>query len=291
MYDFMRFLVLIALATSVIPSRADTLRLDASRSQVTLTGTVAGYTLREQATGSLSSTIGGTIDLNVSAGQIQITNALLAPNINGSWAPGTNGQASSSADFGGMASTGFGPITGALRDLVVNVISPPRTLQANGQFDASTLVFSFPANSSSVLDYTSFLTGPGSKQLAGAGTNQTATVGTFVNNGGTETLTIALDATFYFKFITDNDTALTLKGQLVATNAPAQALPTFTEVRFENGQVIFTATGTSDATQVQSTTTLTSWSPQPATIGSPDSSTRTFTVPMDKPYDFFRLTQ
>jgi hypothetical protein len=285
------FSALLLLAASSLVTGAVTLNVDPAQSQITLSGNVAGFKLQEQAAGSLSTTVGGTINVTVANGQIQIDSANFDPNTNGSWKPGRNGAASSPADLAGQSSSFAGTITGALRDLVVNATSTAKPLDSNGKFDASSIVFAFPQNSTSVLDYNAGFLGPGSKALAGAGTNQTATVGTFVSNNGVETLTIALDATFLFTVLTDGDTQMTLKGQLVATGGAAPVNPTITDVQIKDGKFQFTAGNTTANTQVQSTTTLNSWGPQQATITANDATTRTFVIPTTENFQFFRLTQ
>src|SRR5262245_16327085 len=120
----------LALVALCIPSGfAASLTVDATKSQITLSGTVVGSQLGEQGPGSLTSKFGGTIDVTTSNGQIQITSGSLDPEVNGNWAPGRDGQAASPADLAGKASTLFGPVTGALRDLLVTASSAPKALQ------------------------------------------------------------------------------------------------------------------------------------------------------------------
>ncbi len=288
----MRNVSSILLLVSSLAAQAATLNVDPAQSQITLSGTVAGFSLREQAAGSLSTTVGGTINVTVANNQVQIDGANLDPNTNGSWKPGKNGAETSPADLAGQASSIVGTITGALRDLVVTATSQARTLDANGQFDASSIIFAFPPNSTSVLDYNAGFLGADSKALAGNGTNQTATVGTLISNNGVQTLTIALDATFYFTLLTANDSQLTLKGQLVATSGGSQPVnPTITDVLLKDGKFQFTSGNTTPNTQVQGSITLNSWAPQQATITASDASTRTFVIPATEKFQFFRLTQ
>ncbi len=285
------FSTVLLLASSLV-IQATTLNVDPTQSQITLSGTVAGFTLREQGTGSLSTTVGGTMDVTLANNQIQIDSANLDPNTNGNWKPGKNGTDTAPADLAGQASSIVGTITGALRDLVVTATSQAKTLDATGRFDASSIIFAFPPNSTSVLDYNAGFLGVGSKALAGNGTNQTATVGTFVSNNGVQTLTIALDATFYFSLLSDNDSQLTLKGQLVATSGGSQPVnPTISDVQLKDGKFQFTASNTTANTQVQGSTTLNSWAEQQATITAVDASTRTFVIPATEKFQFFRLTQ
>jgi hypothetical protein len=278
--------------TASLSLTAATLTLDPAQSEVTLSGYVANssWTLKTQGPGSLTTTIGGTIDVAVANGQVQITGGNLDPNVNGSWAPGRDGQAASPADFAGTASAGLlGNITGALRDLLVTLISTAKPLDAQGQFDASTIVFSFPPNSASVLDYDSFITGKGSQPLAGTGTNQTATVGTLIDNNGVQTLTLALDATFFFSLIGDNDTALTLKGQLVARSASTPTESSIGGAQIVNGQFQFTVTGATAASQIEASTDLKTWAVIQTAPAAGPNNTQIYTVPATAPFTFFRV--
>ena len=271
--------------------QAATLKVDPSRSQITLSGKVAGNTLREQDSGSLTTTIDGTIDITINGGQIEITGAALDPNVNGTWAPGQNGAAKSPADFGGQASSFIGTISGALRELLVTASSPPKTLGPDGSFDASSITFTFPTNSSSTLDYDAGFLGKGSRKLASNGTNQTATVGKVVDNKGVQTLTIALDAAFSFSLITENDSPLQLKGQLVADNAPTQVSQNITGIEIVDGQVRLTVTGTSASTRLESSTDLVTWSPAEATVTETNGTTRTYSVPINGSFRFYRAVE
>lgn len=288
---FRGFLLAVISLLMTRSDQATPLTVDASKSQITLSGKVGGFTLSEQGPGSLTTTVGGTIDFSELAGQIQITGATLDPNVNGNWAPGRNQQATSPADLAGTAQTIFGPITGALRDLLVTAKSDPKPLNANGQFDASSIVFSIPPDANSTLDFDSFITGKGSEKLASNGTNQTATVGTLISNKGVQTLTLALDAIFYFSLVTDNDTSLRLKGQIVASGVPGPSVPSIGGVELVNGQLRITVSGANDASQLEGSTNLRDWAPVQATGTPATDGTRTFTVPASGKFQFFRLKQ
>src|SRR6185436_6373423 len=155
------FPTLLILAVSSLAAGAVTLNVDPAQSHITLSGTVAGFKLSEQGSGSLSTTVGGSVNVTVANGQIQIDSANLDPNTNGNWKPGKNGADSSPADLAGQATSIVGTITGALRDLVVNATSTAKPLDSNGKFDASSIVFAFPPNSTSVLDYNAGFLGAG----------------------------------------------------------------------------------------------------------------------------------
>jgi hypothetical protein len=250
-----------------------------------------GQQLREQGPGSLTTTIEGTIDISLANGQIEITDAGLDPNVNGSWAPGRGNEANSPADFAGQASTLFGSITGALRDLFVTAMSSARPIDANGQFDASSIIFTFPESANSVLDYDSFITGKGSESLASRGTNETATVGTLVQSNGTQTLTIALDAVFTFGLVSDNDTTLRLSGQLVATSGEGPDAPSIVGNEIVDGQFRITVSGGTAQSQLEGSTSLTVWTAVQATVTPGPDGTQVYSVPVTGPFQFFRLKQ
>jgi hypothetical protein len=290
-----RLLSIIACAAALQSAPSDqaaTLNLDPARSQITISGNVAGFNLTPQGPGSLTTTVGGTISVETPPGQIQITGANLDPNINGNWAPGVGGAATSPADLAGEASTFLGRVTGALRELVVNATSSPRALDAAGQFDAAAIVFQFPTNGTSRFDYSApaIFGGAGSAELASAGTNNTATVGTYVQSDGTATLTLNLDAVFRFSIISDDpDTTLMLKGQLVATGAPAPSAPMIGSVELVDGQLRFSVTGASASSQVEGTTNLKDWAPAQATSSAGPGGTTIYSVGANAKYGFFRV--
>ena len=270
---------------------AATLNVDSSKSQITLEGSLGGQTLREQGAGSLTTTIGGTIEVTTGGGQIEITGAALDPNVNGNWRPGRDNAATSPADLAGQA-TIFGlSAVGALRDLLLDAKSSPKPLDSQGQFDAASIVFSFPTNSNSTFDYDSFLTGKDSVSLASNGTNRTATVGTLVENNGVQTLTIALDAEFFFSLVVDNDTVLRLKGQLVASGAPGPSNPSIVGTELVDGQLTITVSGASETSQLEGSTNLVTWTPVPGTGTAGPNGTRIYTVPASDKFQFFRLKQ
>ena len=274
----------------VFSAYSATFTVDPARSRVTLSGTVGGTELREQGPGSLSTTVSGQMDVAAIAGEIAITSARLDANVSGNWSPGVAGQASSPADFGGKSPSFLGDITGALREIVLEASSPARTVSSTGAFDASSIVFSFPTNSASVIDYDAGFLGKDSKVLAGAGTNRTATVGTLIESSGTQTLTLALDATFYFSLVGNNDTILRLTGQLVATAAASIPTPHIGGIQLSNGQVVITASATSPATRLESSTDLRAWTPRAPAITA-EGSNRTYTLPVTGKMEFFRLVE
>jgi hypothetical protein len=267
---------------------AATLTVDPAQSKITLAGTAAGYQLREQGPGSLTTTIGGTIDVNATGTEIQIISAGLDPNVNGNWAPGRNNDAASPADLAGSAPTLFGTVSGALRDLLVTASSGPKPLAADGSFDAGAIVFAFPPNSSSVFEYDSFATGKGSKVLSSVGTNQTATAGTWA--AGTQTLTIALNATFYFTLLVENDTQLTLTGEIVAKPA-GPAGPMLGGFQIVDGKVQFSLSGGSESSGIESSTNLVQWTAVQATATSGQNGNRDFSLPASGPMTFYRAKQ
>ena len=274
------------IAAVIQTSFAASLVVDPTQSTITLSGKVATYTLSEQGAGSLTTTVGGTMDVAATASEVQITSASLDPNVNGNWAPGRDGQPTAPADLAGSAQTLFGGVVGALRNLLVTARSEPKTIQSNGTFDAGSIIFAFPTNSSSVFEYDSFIA-KGSKVLSSVGTNNTATVGSWIDSSGVQTLTLALNATFYFSLIGDNDTQLTLIGQIVAKSA-GPGDPKLGGFEFVDGQMRFNLSGGSETSGIEGTTNLVNWVPVQASAVAGQNGERNFTVPTTGPMTFFR---
>jgi hypothetical protein len=295
----MRLLALFSMvaALGMSAKAATTFTLDPAQSSVTLSGTTVGNApLVQQGPGSLTTQIEGTLSVDLSATEITIAGGSLDARVNGTWQPGVGGTGPAApADFGAQATTFFGPIFGALRNVIMEVGSPAEAVQ-NNQFDASRVVFTFSTNANSRLDYNAGLAGTGSALLEGESTNRTATVGTISGSAGSRVLTIAVDTTFHFSLASDNDTALTIRGQIVAREGnvePNPDGPRITNVQVVNNEVRITATGTTAATRVQASTTLApgSWALKEAQITAPNATTRVFTVPVTGPKEFYRLVQ
>ena len=259
--------------------------IDPAKSQISLGGTVLGNPLQEQGPGSLSSTFSGTILANVSTTGIQFTGgSALAALTNGVWKPGLGGASGSApADYGGKASTLLGTLTGALRNLLLDVTSGVLPI-SSGQFDASALVFAFPTNSSATFDYDAGLLGAKGIVLSGLSTNKIVNGATLGSTGVVQTLTIKIDTEFV---LNSSLGTIRLTGTLIATQS---ALPTLTSIQVQGQTVTLRGQQIAPAAALQSSTDLKAWSIQPATR-SDDSNGAVFTLSTNGARAFYRVTQ
>ena len=294
----MRVIALFAVvaALSVTARAATTFTVDPNASAVTLSGTTVGNSpLTQQGPGSLTTQLEGALDVDLSATEIAIVSGVLDARENGTWRPGLEGgPGSAPADFGAQALLfGFQTIYGALRNVEMEVFSPSEAI-ADGNFDASELVFLFPTNSNAVLDFEGGLAGTGSAELAGEARNRTATVGTITGTEGSRVLTIQVDTTFTFTVASDDDTMLTIRGQIVAREGdvvPDPDGPEITDIEVVDDEVRITASGTTAAAEIEASTDLEGWEEKEAQITATGAATRVFTLPVSGPKEFYRIVQ
>ena len=262
--------------------------IDPARSQLTLSGKIAGYTVTTQGAGSLTTTYSGNINAKVSGSSIQFTgSSTITAKTNGVWQPAVGGgSGSAAADYGAQVSVPiFGTGYGALRNLVFDVTSPSLTL-AGTNFDSSALVFSFTPSSNSSLDYNAVVT-DGTLALAGYSTNTIANQASLSTNGSEEVLVIHINTQFTFTLLSAGDTPLELTGQIVATNLPA---PFINSIVVTNQNVVLTVENATTQSQLLSSSNLVTWF-SPSTTVSNNGGMIIFTVPMAGPHAFFRVQQ
>jgi hypothetical protein len=194
--------------------------IDPLSSSLSLSGTVAGFTLTQQGPGSLTTTYSGSINADFNSSTIQFNNAAAAAAINGNWQPlPGGGSGSAPANYGGQASLGgFGIAFGAGRNIVLDITSGVIPLSGTS-FDASQLSIS---PTTGALDYNSPF-GSGSTSLAGLFGANMATMGDISVVGGIATLTIPVQITQVLTLVSNGDTTITLSGNLVATAAVPEA--------------------------------------------------------------------
>ena len=277
------------------PANPLTFTLDNSQSQVTVSGNLAGFAMVPQGTGSLMTSYSGNLSADLGASSIQFTgtnsfNAL----VNGSWQPLSGGASGSApADYGAQASVDFFPfgfitVDGAMRNISLELTSPLLAVSA-GSFNGASLVFAF-ASTNAALDYHSSLLS-GSLAANGYATNTVATGATVSVIGSRQTLVIPIDATFYFKLISANDTTLHLVGQLVVTNGVALPPPVIRSVAFTNHSIMLSAQNATALSQLQVSSNLTAWLPASATTTTNPSGWILYTTPLTGPRAFFRVKQ
>jgi hypothetical protein len=275
-----------------------TFTINPVQSSVTLSGQLSTpfgtVVFQEQGPGSLTSRLEGALEVEATAAEVTIPSGTIDATTNGVWQPAPGGGSGSApADFGAKGLYALGTIWGALRDILINVNGPARPLQGN-QFDASALVFSFPTNSTSKLDYDAGFAGDGSETLSSVATNKAATVGTITGSAGSRTLTIRVDTSFAFSLLSDNDTTLRVEGQIVAREGgggPGPTGPRFSDIEVVNNQVRLTVDGVTGTARLQSSTNLVTWADKQAEVANVDADTRLFTVPVAGPKEFYQVLQ
>jgi hypothetical protein len=296
----MRFILFLSMVAALGGSgRAATFTIDPAESTVALSGTISTavgiITFTEQGPGSLGTRLEGTLQIEVGGGEVTLSGGTIDARTNGVWRPAPGGgDGSAMADFGAQGTSPLlGTVLGALRNINLVASSPSQPLQGS-QFDAAEITFAFPAESISALDYSAGFAGTGTRLLAGAATNRTATVGTITGTAGAQIATIAVDATFVFSVLSENDTSLRVRGQILAREGgidPQPEGPRFTAIEIVDNQARMTVDGTVAATRLQSSTNLTSWADKQAEVAVVDGDTRVFTVPVAGPKEFYQVVQ
>ncbi len=264
--------------------------IDPAQSTITIDANIAGSKVQKQAGGddSLTTKFGGTIKAEVTSSSIQFTGgSTVDAEVNGTWQPGVGGAAGSApADFAGQAGS-FIVAKGAFRNVVLDVTSPQIPI-SNGAFDASSLIFGFPANSTAALDYDLVLS-KGTVPLTGLSTNKVSEAATLSTEGGAQKLVIRVDTEYKFKALSDNDSTARLFGQLVAlTQAQAQLI--IGEISFADKKLSFAVEGAAANAQVQSTTDLKTWQPR-TTERKTEGAKVIFTAEQSGAVEFFRVAQ
>jgi hypothetical protein len=227
---------LLAGLVAVVPStpNAAEFTLVPDQSVIQLAGTAISFPLQQQGAGSLSTKYRGSIQADVAGGTIKFTGgSIIAADNNGSWQPLADGVSGSApACYGGKADGGFlGQALAAARNVKMDVASGDIPISGTS-FDSRSLLWNFRPDAMGVLDFvvTGFAAQKGSVVLAGYATNKVTATASLVTSGSVQTLTIPVEADFYFKLMTDNDTKLTVRGTLVATRNPnATTGNTFTD--------------------------------------------------------------
>ena len=213
-------------------SQAQSFVVDPDQSRLAISGTVAGFQLREQGPGSLSTSYTGEIQVVRSANGIQLAGGVLGANDSGAWRPlpdGSNGAAA--ANYGFLISVVLVQnVVAALRNFVTVPTSGELPVDANGAFSTTGIVNTitsadFAFRASGVVANTN-----GGFSFAGAvATNTADTLGHIVRTNGEEVITVPLDATVTGTFLAPDDTTIQFAGRIVARRALAPS-PALTHV-------------------------------------------------------------
>lgn len=262
--------------------------VESNQSSVTLSGTVEGATLQAQGTGSLTTSLFGNIQTEVTGSTIQFvtSNGIVAAN-SGTWQPAVGGGSGSApANYGGTATIEIFTAYAAIRNAVLSLNSSTLTLSGNN-FDSTQLIFGL-TNSSSMDYYVQDITS-GTEPLTGLSTNSVANGATLTTSGSVQTLNIQINTTFTFTGTVP--AVLTLKGQIVATNAPVSAFM-IDNVGLTNRMLVLTVQNASSQSVLQGSTDLSTWSPASSTVTTNGSGATFYTIPIGGTGNsFFRVKQ
>jgi hypothetical protein len=242
-----------------------TFTVDQALSSLTIDGSFQGIDLQPQGPGSLTAHYTGTILADVTGSTITfVGGSALAAVDTGDWQPGTNGAAGiAPANYGGAASSPPPFIVvarAAFRSLLFDMTSGPLQI-TGGSFPADTMIFKFPTNAASALDYnySGFLSGSGRRVLAGGeSTNNVVIFEGIVTNRGSD-LVLTFPAEFFrtADIITPNDLIYGFHGQIVAVSTvPLQV----NSLEIAAGQLRFTInTVSNQAYSILGSTNLIDW--------------------------------
>jgi len=232
---------------------AITFTVDPTESSLTISASlnaplVGNVPLVEQAPGSLTTVYGGTVEADVTGTTVEFVggSSIVASN-SGVWAPGLGGtnEINAPANYGGHGSDSVFIYTitvdAAMRRIEVDATSGAIPI-TGGVFPAQTLVFSFPSNANSVLDYSTsgVASESGSYPLSGFSTNGIGLMGSLNTVGDELVLTIPVDYTGKGWIISQDDLQYTLTGTLVARATVAEPPLEIGFFQVSAGQLDFT---------------------------------------------------
>ncbi|MBX3733580.1 MAG: hypothetical protein KF791_13415 [Verrucomicrobiae bacterium] len=231
----LRLLAGVVLLGTSLRAQPVTFTLDPGRSVVTLSGVVAGAQILEQGPGSLTTTVGGSVMVEISGNELRFPGgSRVSPEESESWQPGPEGvEGSAPASYGGRAQIGSGLFSvsavAATRRISFDVFSGVLPLEGEN-FNADGLLFQFVETNNPVLDYrlTGLINRRAGRVLAGLATNSVTGNSTLVTEGTAQILTLEVEATYVFELLNPEDSSLTLTGRLVATRVPTDAPPEIT---------------------------------------------------------------
>jgi hypothetical protein len=276
-------------------------KINPSLSQLTASGYVTLGNISAQAPGALTATYSGTINVDLTDTNITFTGgSLVAAQINGSWQPAVGGiPGTAPADYGGTntedVGTGGGgihlPGNFALRNVTFDLTSSVLAM-TNGSFDSSSLTCLLLTNTTTIDYYYStntVATNSGSQFLNGYAANTLAAGASVSTNAGMRKLVLPVNAQFIasIAFPSDNDTAITFTGQLVATTAP----PMIQSIIKSSPNVVITTQNTTAQSVLLVSTNLMDWSAASTVVSTNGLGRIVFTTPQSVGHAFYRVQQ
>jgi len=277
------------------PAEIVTFNLNPAQSTITISGSTSGAAFQEQGPGSMTTGFSGSLQAEVTSTTIQfLAGSLIDARTNGVWAPLPDGSSgTAAADFGAHAANGLADASAALRNFILTPTSPVIPLAA-GSFNSGSLAFEFPAAGTASLDYrvTGLVAAHGSEPLQTRATNNVTTAATLVDQGGTQTLTLPVKATFLFDLLSAGDTPVTITGSLVGVRAASPV------VVFNAGSITVNGSALSlqwqaaagQTFRVESSTNLVNWTNRATNITS-GSTSYSWSGTASGPKEYFRLGQ
>ena len=247
-----QLLIFLVLLISICPLQAvqaatRSFTLDAARSEVSISGTIAGFPLNPQGAGSLETRYEGEITADRRTGSIEITGGSVRAQDSGDWAPEAGGAPGSAPANYGAESAGVVNIPDVALPVTVNILTAIRNLEfvprsdmqtvTGGVFPGSHIVLGtldgdvdFSAVGTVLGGLVEVLNTNGTIALAtNRLTNQSTQAATLTTSGQVETLVIPFDGQFAFSINASNDTQITLTGKWTATRILTPA-PTLTGI-------------------------------------------------------------
>ncbi len=265
-------------------------QLDPSRSPLVLKGSFVGTPFVEQTSGSLTSSMQGTITVSLDATNLQVLpGSQLVVQTNGAWLPNVGGAAGAApANFGGEISSFLASAYGALRHLQFEMDSAPLSV-AESRFDASGLKLHVTTQDESFLDFSfsGLLSASGRRPLTGD-TNDAATASaTLERTADAYVLTIPLSINLPFDLLAAGDTQVGFVGTVVATTANSG--PHLDQVMLQGALVILTWMAQTNGTyQVATSPDLLHWTAFTPSLTFTNSLGR-YSAPASSSHAFFRL--
>jgi hypothetical protein len=290
---------LVLFGTSIALAEPKTFTLVQSNSSLFITGDVAGAPFTPQASGSLTTSYTGTIEVNLTLPTITFTgNSSIVASNNGSWQPlPGGGSGSAPGNYGGNVNGGLFTAVAAVRNTLLDVTNSGSTVVSGG-FPATDLTFYFPANAITAIDYryTVIFSQPvgGTTPLSGGFPNANTNNATLVIQGSEYVLTIPVDISGV-EPTTVGDINYRLRGKFVA-KAPAPPIPVPLRIKdfslSGNQATIKIDTTPSQHFTILGSTNFTTWTTNDQFTSSTTNTTRVVTLPA--PFlsqRFFRVRQ
>lgn len=278
------------------PQGAVVFKVVESESILTASGFIAtSIPIGEQAPGSLATTYGGEIHLDLGESGVQfLAGSFLDANINGEWQPEADGlEGFAPADFAGQAAVFFGTVKGAFRNIRLNLSSEVIPVE-DGAFNGKAVGYLFPEDGEAVFDYNAGLFGVGGLPLSGMASFSKNPAATLTTEGGSTTLRLEFEADYKFGTVQENDSTLTLKGTIVARAeaTPPPALSARLVSATPAGAVVLEANSSDPELKVEASVDLSTWNlvaPQSVERDSGAGTTRFNLAPTEGTSRFFRL--